>query len=117
MRADLCQHRDSAEIGRCRLGQYRAVHDLSGALAGYSEVHDVPPARISEVVFQWRLSAQYAADDRPVGAGTAAGRGAGGGRALKLHFWLVHQADVSRNHAPAFREFHPSLHLTAELAG
>ena len=34
------------------LGQYRAIHDLPRALPGYSEIHEVSAARISEDVFK-----------------------------------------------------------------
>src|SRR5262245_46389110 len=83
MRADLCEYRGGTQIGRRRLGKYRPVHDLSGALAGYSEVHEIPLARIPENVSERRLSAEHAADDRPPCAGTFAGRSAGRRRALE----------------------------------
>ena len=52
-------------------GNIVRVHHLPGALAGHSEIHEIPPARISQDVCQRRLSAQHAADDRPAGAGAA----------------------------------------------
>ena len=84
MRADLRQYRGGAEIARRGLGQCRRVHDLSRALAGYPEIHEIPAARISQDVCQRRLSAQHAADDRPAGAGAAADRSVGGGGAIAL---------------------------------
>jgi hypothetical protein len=65
-----------AEIGRRVLGQCRAVHDLSGALAGHSEVHGVPPARIPENVSEREIPAEHAAHHRPPGEGAVSGRGA-----------------------------------------
>src|SRR3569832_976795 len=78
MRPHLRQYRGGAEIGRRRLGQCRAVHDLPRALAGHPELHEVPAARIPEDVRKRRLSAEYAADDRPARARAGADRGAGG---------------------------------------
>src|SRR5262249_11334079 len=96
------------------LGKYRPVHHLPGALAGYSEVHEIPLTRISEAVSKRRLPAEHAADDRPPCAGSLAGRSTSDRRALGR---LVHQADVADDHAPAFREFYPGLGLPPGFSG
>src|SRR4029079_17631124 len=111
MRANFCEYRDSAQIRRRKLGKYRPVHDLPGALAGYSQIHEISAARISEDVFERRLSAEHAADGGPPRAGAFAGGGAGG------RGTLAHQADVTDDNAPALREFHPGLGLTADFSG
>src|SRR5689334_1493426 len=106
MRADLREYRGGAQIGRCRLGKYRPVHDLSGALAGYSEVHEIPSARIPENVSERRLPAQHAADDRPPGAGNPAGRGAGRGGAVEFGSLGLHHFEfVMAGLVPAIHVF------------
>ena len=56
----------------------------------------------------------------PAGAGTSPGRGEAVA-ALQLappsRLRRVDHADMGGDHPPAFREFHPGLHLPADLAG
>src|SRR5207302_2362010 len=57
-------------------GERRAVHHLSGALAGHPEVHGLARARIPEALPERRLPAQYSARHRSPRAGAVPARGA-----------------------------------------
>src|SRR5712691_3992123 len=85
--ASLCERGGGAQGHRRRLGQRGAIHDLSRALSGRAEIQGVPAARVSPVLSERDLSAEYAGDGGPPGgrtvsAGSPDGSGALSARAL-----------------------------------
>src|SRR6266568_226303 len=87
-RSGLRERGGGAQGRRRRMGQRRAIHDLSRALPGRAEIQGVPAARVSRVVSEWYLPAEHAGDGGPAGgrivsAGSPDAGGALSGRALR----------------------------------